>query len=313
MPIEIGNTIDGSIKAPFRDMQMLAILLLMGAVVFAVSYLSAILIFNSLPAELGAILALNSFSFWAIAELLVEILGLLLLNYIIITFFINMVIVKAFYGKRLNFNKAAGMAASRYLPAVGTEVLILLIFAIPMVVVGGAFALNPILGFIFLMIYLILAVYVGVKLVVAIPAAVIGDKNPFESIKASWKMTKDWWAIFATVLIIGIIILILSYVIALPSSQILQHGIRAQIINSTGAYRTNLNSTSTNQNALKNEEQGILKSVLSEILNRFYSPVYVVVGFVTQAIAMVIESWLIISTVLIYGQLAKAAKRKNKR
>ncbi len=295
MAVDVSRTISDSIMAPFRDMQLLLVLVLWGIVVFAIGYLSIPLIFNTLySAAYSSPAAIIGHVF----NLLSIVAVLMVASIVIGVFFINIVLAKAFYGRRYGLEKAARFAVSRYLSVFGTEILLFVLFlVVPALVIGVAIIASAALGVLLMFLYIIFAIYAAVKLSVSVPAALIGKKNPVEAIKYSWNITaRQWWTLFATFLIISIIVVIITYIVSLPSSMILRHGITRQISNYTSST------------AVAGNGGALLGSVFSTLKSNVHSPSYAIADLITQVVGIIIESWLMISTILIYRQLAPKAK-----
>ncbi len=301
MAVDIIKTIGDSVMAPFRDMQLLLVLVLWGIVVFAIGYLSLPSIFNAVYSLSAAAYSSPTAIIGSVFSLLSIVAVLMVASIIIGVFFINMVLAKAFYGKKYSLEKAASFAISRYLSVFGTEILLFILFlVVPALVIGVVAIASSALGVLLMFLYIIFAIYAAVKLSVSIPAALVGKKNPVEAIKYSWTITANkWWTLFATFLAIFIIALIITYIASIPSSMILRHGIASQISN----YATPTTATG-NSSAL-------LGSVFTAMKSNVHTTSYAIADLITQIVGVVMQSWLMISTILIYGQLAPKSKTKN--
>ncbi len=284
MEVDVSKTLRDSITAPFRDMQLLLVLVLWGIVVFAISYLL-------IPSIINAVYSLSSIAsssptmiVGSLFSLLSIVAVLMIASIIIGVFFTNMVLAKAFYGRKYSLEDAARFAVSRYLSVFGTEVLLFILFlVVPALVISVVIIASAGLGILLLFLYMIFAIYAVVKLSVSVPAALVGKKNPVEALRYSWNITtRQWWTLFATFLVIFVIIMIITYIVGLP----LNNGITRHI------------------------EIGMTSNV-SSALRSFRSPSFAVADLITQVVQIVIQSWLLISAVLIYGQLASKTKNSK--
>lgn len=70
--------------------------------------------------------------------------------------------------------------------------------------------------------FIIPAIYVGIKLCIAPAASIFEDLNPFEAIRRSWSLVQGhWWFTFAVYLVMNIITSFMSYVLIIPISIII--------------------------------------------------------------------------------------------
>jgi membrane-anchored glycerophosphoryl diester phosphodiesterase (GDPDase) len=72
--------------------------------------------------------------------------------------------------------------------------------------------ISPILFIVFIVIILCIIVYLSLRLFLTFPILVIENKSPLESIKSSWKMTKDnSVSVLALLLLLSLIIGVISF------------------------------------------------------------------------------------------------------
>jgi hypothetical protein len=130
-------------------------------------------------------------------------------------FFTGMIIFAASDGEKAKLSTTIKKAASKYAFLLGTSIAVNILAGWPSALVLilaiyiGAihFGLTAsVLTSIGIILLQILAIYIGLRLIVANVETVVGGKRVTESIKKSWKLTKgNLWGIFAVIYIIAMI------------------------------------------------------------------------------------------------------------
>lgn len=318
MGIDFEKTIKQSLAAPFKDKKLIKILLIFGIINFLFSFATVAFVLNSFSsffASGGFLTAVTSGHYGgllsAAVDLVLGIAGLIFISVLISILLTNMVVSKVYFGKSFKIKDSLKYALSRYLSVLGVYIIeIILLLIIPAIVLIGLFILIHAFAVIFLILYLFLLLYSGIKLSIAVPISLIGKKNPIDSVKSSWKITRNnWWTIFGVFLILWIIVFAASYIISFPSTSYLRGNINSEVLNITvnSTYNSTVNSSI-------GHTQAVLQKTFSIIGKNFYSPVYLVVLLITELITIFINAWLIVAPVILYMQLAQAkgtTKRKR--
>ncbi len=182
MKIDFADIIKNSFYLLFKDDVVLMVAIIYAIIAFLVGffYLGTSVVYNTIMPVISAPVGALYF--------LVAILMVLLLLYLNGLVFIR--INKKLRGKRL-YNEAL----RRFPSLLGTSILEGIIIGLGLIA------------------FIIPGIYLAIKLVMAGPIAVLNDKNPIDALKDSWDATTgNWWEIFATVLVIGIIVSIIGLI-----------------------------------------------------------------------------------------------------
>ncbi len=209
MALEIFGTIKNSYSTLFGNRTVLVYVLIM-------SVLAAILV-----AAAGLPLATQKAAYTpAITNPTMAIASIVIL-FLVSIFFSGAIITAA--GSSADIGTAAKNAISRYLPLVGTSILVAIIGVVPFAVLytiglllmlAGAGSALLALGAIIVIVAVVVLFYMITRLSISTVGTVLGKRGPVDSVKHSWSATKgNLWHVFAIFISVTIVSSIIGEVL----------------------------------------------------------------------------------------------------
>lgn len=284
--ISIERAVVDSLKAPFRDIGLLAIAAADGVIGALISFFA---VGNSINGILSSTLSAPSSGFigsW------LALIALFFVEALIGLFFLISIMLKAYYGKGMGVKAAMAAAIGRYPYVLATLILIGLAFAVPYFIIMLVGFLAPIVLALIIP-YILLAVYGAIMVLLAIPFAAIGNKGPVDSIMSSINTMKGrWWGAFFSVIIVCIVYYIVYLVILLPF-----------LIPTLSSFASIAASNATGA-----QHAGLVSSMLNKETSLYSSPAWLV----AVVIMATLYSWIAVLPVFIYMQLRGQGKADAK-
>jgi hypothetical protein len=109
---------------------------------------------------------------------------------------------------------------------IAISLLILLIIVVPWFVLGllvfGLAAAKLTAGAVLLGVVggiglIVATIWVGVRLIVAVPAVVLEQTSPVQALRRSWQLVQgNWWRMFGIYLLTGIVVAVIAFIIEIP-------------------------------------------------------------------------------------------------
>ena len=302
MPVNIGDIIKNTLYAMYDDRQLFIMVLIQAIILSIISYALIVTTFGAtlllLANPLNSIITNPTGFLNTIAQILWDMGVIEVVSFLLQIFFVNAIIVKAYYGKRMGIGEAYRVALSRYLYALADYVLVGLGYGLSYLAIILLLLASP-LFFIFYIPYFLLAIYAALMISLTIPYATVGKKGPIESLKMSWDSVKgNWWGIFLSLLVISIIYYLITLVASVPLIVQISTSIFTSVLAKTNGATLNASA----QSALT---ANLTKTIVSSEVSAFESPWF----FLASVITIIIYSWFPIALTLIYKSLATVQRK----
>jgi hypothetical protein len=199
--VDIGSTVTDSIKTPFKD----STLLMIGIVLALISVLQVIAL---------AVIGVSS-PFKVAGNPFVSMLTIFLVSLpfsLITIFFAITAYFRAWHGNSISLAQAIASAAGRYLSALATSILFLIVSVVPLAIIlilVLATNSHSAVALLFELLSAIYTFYMIVRLSIGLSYSIIGNKDPISSLKSSWHSTSgSFWSILAAFILIGLILFV---------------------------------------------------------------------------------------------------------